>query len=82
MEDRKIHILKILPKYFDAVAHDVKTFEIRRNDRGYRVGDILVLQEFENGEYTGQVLIRRVCYMVDNPAYCKEGFVVLGLSRE
>ena len=36
----------------------------------------------ENGEYTGQVLIRRVCYMVDDPAYCKEGFVVLGLSRE
>lgn len=29
------HELKIYPKYFDAILSGEKTFEIRRNDRGF-----------------------------------------------
>ena len=28
------HELKISPKYFDAVAQGIKTFEVRKNDAG------------------------------------------------
>lgn len=37
------HVLKTLPDYFDAVARGEKTFEVRRDDRGFQKGDILVL---------------------------------------
>lgn len=37
------HILKLNDRYFDAVANGTKAFEIRKDDRGYRVGDTLVL---------------------------------------
>ena len=39
------HILKLNDRYFDAVANGIKTFEIRRNDRDYKVGDTLVLRK-------------------------------------
>ena len=38
------HVLKCWPVYFDAVKRGEKTFEIRKDDRGFQKGDILVLQ--------------------------------------
>ncbi len=34
------HRLKIQEQYADAVLNGTKTFEIRKNDRGYEVGDM------------------------------------------
>lgn len=42
-----IHELKCLPEYFEALASGKKTFEIRKNDRGFKVGDLIALNEFE-----------------------------------
>ena len=77
---RQHHYVKILPEYYIAVDKGIKTFEIRFNDRNYKVGDILHLQEFCGGQYTSRELTREICYMIDDPNYCKEGFVVLGLK--
>lgn len=46
------HILKCWPIYFDAVARGEKTFEIRRDDRGFQKGDVLVLQRTEEDNLT------------------------------
>lgn len=75
------HYLKIVPKYYLDVEHGVKTFEIRKNDRDYHVGDILHLQEWtESNGYSDRELGAEVIYMVDDPEYCKEGYVVLGIK--
>ena len=37
------HKLKLNDRFFDAVVNGIKTFEIRKDDRGFRVGDTLVL---------------------------------------
>lgn len=47
----KIHELKILPEYFDAVISGRKRFEIRKNDRDYKVGDQLILKEWSQDDY-------------------------------
>ena len=44
---RKIHELKILPEYYNAVRCGDKRFEIRKNDRGFHRGDILRLKEWD-----------------------------------
>jgi ASC-1-like (ASCH) protein len=61
------HRLKIWPEYFEAVLSGKKTFEIRKNDRGFRVNDLLLLQEYspKTEEYTGRELLVQVTYITD-----------------
>lgn len=37
-----IHRIKLNREFCDAVLYDDKTFEIRKNDRDYKVGDTIV----------------------------------------
>lgn len=60
-----IHALKIQPKYFEVVRSEVKTFELRKNDRDFRVGDFLALNEWDSDHYTGRTELRVVRYMLD-----------------
>lgn len=71
--------LKIEPKYFEAQEKGNKNFEIRKNDRGYQVGDLLFLHEYENNQYTGRLLVRKVTYITSYKQ--KEGYVVLVTKR-
>lgn len=79
----KKHLLKIYPMYFKEILWNKKTFEIRKNDRDYKVGDILVLQEFDaaSQEYTGNKLEVEVTYLLQNTDYLQEGYVCMGIKR-
>jgi len=77
------HQLKILPVYFEEVIHSRKTFEVRKNDRNFQVGDTVELREWaiseddhSDGNYTGRSITVKITYILDDPNYCKEGFVV------
>ena len=74
------HSLKILPEYFEQVISGNKTFEIRRNDRDFCVGDTLFLCEWKNDShgYTGRITIRKISYITDYAQ--KENYVVLGMK--
>ena len=77
-----VHDLKCWPPYFAAVLDGSKTFEVRRNDRGFAVGDTLLLQEWEPrdpemlpgnrspstplGYYTGREVRAEVRYVLDD----------------
>ena len=39
------HELKTYPKYFQETIEGNKPFEIRKNDRNFQVGDVLILKE-------------------------------------
>lgn len=60
------HRLKTWPEFFRALLLGTKTYEVRRNDRDFRVGDVLVLAEYDpaNGEFSGHE-VRRVVTRVD-----------------
>ena len=42
----KEHKLKTLPEFFKAIQKGEKTFELRKNDRDFKKGDVLILMEF------------------------------------
>lgn len=46
------HELKILPPYFEAVIEGRKTFEIRKDDRGFQAGDTVTLREYDPYRHT------------------------------
>lgn len=79
------HELKILPEYFEDVLDGIKTFEIRKNDRNYKVGDKLLLREFKSlkyaGRYTGREMTVEVVYMLNGGKYgLEEGYCILGIE--
>ena len=76
----KHHYLKTWPEYFQAMKDGTKTFEMRKNDRKYTVGDTLILQEFnpETELYTDSVdLWFRVTYVLDKQPFVSEGYVCM-----
>lgn len=81
---KNTHELKILPQYFQAVWEGNKTFELRKNDRDYRVGDTLVLREYSDGEYTGSFLKVIITYILkDCPEYgLNSEYCILGISYD
>ena len=42
------HALKINEQWFDAVAVGTKNFEVRKNDRDFKVGDTLLIEEWDS----------------------------------
>ena len=60
------HELKTWPEFFEPVWTGEKTFELRKDDRGFRAGDTLKLREFipKHGEYTGRVITALVTYIL------------------
>jgi hypothetical protein len=81
----KVHDLKTCQPYFDAVRTEAKTFEVRKDDRDFQPGDLLVLREWltHNGGFYGvsQPLLRQVTYVLrDGEKFgVAAGTVVLGI---
>lgn len=76
--------LKVWPEYFDDVRSGVKPFELRKNDRSFEVGDILILAEFNNEKQklTGRITIKEITYILHEfQNVLKEGYVILGLKE-
>ena len=78
-----LHRLKILPEYYEAVKSGEKTFEIRRNDRGFTPGDELILQEYDGKKLTGRRLRRRCGYIYEGVGKygLRTGYCVIALKR-
>lgn len=88
MAERIDHELKVWPEYFVALKSGAKPFEIRKDDRGFREHDLLLLREYSPGydEYTGREVLARVTYCLrgsDAMGFAfglRPGFVAMGLS--
>lgn len=72
-----IHKIKLSHNFFDDVCSGKKSFELRRNDRGYRVGDILEITEFKGGKSTGRTGRVQVTYFLDGFTGLDDGYCIL-----
>lgn len=78
----RTHDLKCWPEPFNAIADGTKRFEIRQDDRGFAVGDLLRLQEWDpaTGEYSGREQLVHVTRIVRGEWGLPEGMVVMGIA--
>lgn len=77
--ERRFHDLKCWPEFFLLSNARMKPFEYRKNDRDFRVGDYLALQEYcpRLQGYTGRVSIWCVTLVIDNAPGLPDGYVVM-----
>lgn len=66
------HKVKSWAHFFDAIKAGKKLHDLRKLDRDYKVGDILILQRYDNinGEYTGEELEVEIAYITSNKVPC------------
>lgn len=77
------HNLKILPEHFHDVVRGKKKAELRKDDRGYKVGDVLLLKEWTGEKYTGALCSVTVTHILRNcPEYgLADGYCILSIGR-
>lgn len=80
------HELKVWPAYFHKLEPGQKTFEVRRDDRGFQKGDVLWLREwdpdhFPRPNYTRNAIFARIDYILTGGQFGIEaGHVVMALT--
>lgn len=74
------HDVKALPQFFQAARRGEKTFELRKDDRGYITGDTLWLHEWtpENG-YTGEKHVVVIGYILRDFPGLAPGYAILSI---
>lgn len=82
----KTHDLKLNIEFCDAVLNGEKTFEVRKNDRGFQTGDLIrfiptdgTVREHAKHEISGHTY--KITYIL-NGWGIKNGYVVLGIREE
>lgn len=85
----KLHELKTWPKFFEAVRNKTKTFEFRKNDRDFKVGDVLILQNFDpekgyiptsDGTPIDNICVR-VTYVMTEGFGLPDGMCIMGFEH-
>lgn len=77
------HAIKCWPQFFKLVIDGLKPFEVRKDDRNYQTGDILLLCEYEpeSEHYTGRSVICHVLFVLKGGQFGIEpGYCVIGLK--
>lgn len=77
-EKERVHFIRLAATYYDDVASGKKPFELRKNDRDYKTGDILEMNEFKDGRNTGRVIRCRVTYVLEGYTGLVDGYCILG----
>ena len=77
--EHKQHEVKIVASYYEDVVSGKKSFELRKNDRGYKQGDSLKMLEFKDGKHTGRTIDADIIYMLEDYTGLTEGYCILGI---
>lgn len=77
-EAKVTHQIKLKAEFFDDAVAGRKSFELRKNDRNYKEGDVLEMEEVKDGKKTGRKCSKRIVYMMENFEGLEDGYCILG----
>lgn len=80
----KTHELKTTAPHFEHVRSGAKRAEIRKDDRGFAVGDVLALKEYDasSRSYSGREVEARVTHVLAGFEGLSPGWVALSIACE
>lgn len=81
---KKIHVLKCWPCYFEPTLAGAKPFELRFDDRGFKVGHHVLLREWDprKKKYSGRTLSFMISCILKNSPMLQKGFCILGMKKD
>jgi len=80
---KTLHELKVVEPFYTLLKQRKKTFEVRKMDRNFKVGDMLILKRYDLalGKYINRDEIHcLITYILTDNQYCKEGYCIMGLA--
>jgi hypothetical protein len=74
------HELKSWPRFFEDILIGKKSFELRRDDRDFQVGDTVVFKEWDEQlcDFTGRKLRKKITYIVRSEDIHPQGGLQFG----
>lgn len=76
-----VHQIRVGKTFFDDIVKGIKPFTLRRDDKKYKVGDILEKMEFDDGKFTGRSIRQEVTYKLEDYTGLVEGYCILGTKN-
>lgn len=73
--------LNISKKEFNDIYSGAKKFLIRNDNIQFNIGDLLILEESNNGVFSGNILHRIVSFVESDKKVLKENFVIIGITE-
>ena len=74
-----IHRFNVDPIEFHNIKRHFKFYDIRINDREYRIGDTIVYKELEDFGLSGEEVKREVSYLETKAEGLQDGYVILSI---
>lgn len=74
-----VHCVKISPKNFEDVVSERLSFQIRKSERDYKLGDFMYLQEFD-GVFTGKAVPVKINNILREDSGLQDGYVLLNIE--
>lgn len=78
---QEVHRIRLGTLFFEDVCSNIKSFELRKNDRGYKVGDILEMMEFNDGRNTGRMVRKLVTYILEDYTGLEDGYCIMATKE-
>lgn len=76
-----VHRLKTINPFFTDLWKRKKKFEIRKNDRNYRIGDHVYLEEYDsiNDKFSGRFICAQITYVLNQKQFSnglQKGYII------
>ena len=77
-----VHNLKTWIEPFEAIEEGIKSFEYRKNDREFKAGDTLFLDQWNQykKEYTGRCLKMKITYILTDGFGIPDGYCIMSIK--
>ncbi|MRM94824.1 DUF3850 domain-containing protein [Riemerella anatipestifer] len=75
-----LHTLKLQQPFFDDVFYNIKEFEVRKDDRNFKVGDRVKFIEYPSER--PRYVMKKIKYILKGGQFgIEKGYVVIGLDE-
>lgn len=77
---KPVYQIRLAANAFDDVASGSRSFELRKKDKDYKVGDILEMLEFKDAKHTGRTIKAEITYVMEDYTGLVDDYCILAIK--